>query len=76
MLKQKAQKRMSCRRELLCISWQKKMNQIEDCVQCGLCSSRCPYELDTPALLRRNLADYRAVLAGEASVQEHVHLKH
>ena len=56
--------------------WQKEMNQIEDCVQCGLCSSRCPYELDTPALLRRNLADYRAVLAGEASVQEHVHLKH
>ena len=44
------------------------MAKIEDCVECGLCASRCPYELDTPQLLRRNLADYRKVLAGEAEV--------
>jgi ferredoxin len=45
------------------------MMKIEDCVNCGLCSSRCPYELDTPALLRRNLEDYKEVLAGRRKVQ-------
>ncbi len=53
--------------------WQEEMNKIDDCVNCRLCASRCPYELDTPNLLRKNLADYRNVLAGKASVQEHVH---
>lgn len=53
--------------------WQNEMNKIEKCVNCRLCASRCPYELDTPALLRRNLEDYRNVLAGRASTQEHVH---
>ena len=49
--------------------WQAEMMKIEDCVNCGLCSSRCPYELDTPALLRRNLEDYKEVLAGRRKVQ-------
>lgn len=40
-----------------------KMEKIRDCVQCGQCSARCPYGLDTPALLRRNYEDYLAVLA-------------
>ena len=53
--------------------WQEEMNKIDNCVHCRLCASRCPYELDTPNLLRKNLADYRNVLAGRASVQEHVH---
>ena len=53
--------------------WQEEMNKIDNCVNCRLCASRCPYELDTPNLLRKNLADYRNVLAGRASVQEHVH---
>lgn len=48
--------------------WQREMAKIETCVECRQCASRCPYELDTPALLRRNLEDYRKVLAGEASV--------
>ena len=30
--------------------------------------SKCPYGLNTPALLKKNLADYRKVLAGEVSV--------
>jgi len=38
--------------------WRKKMDLINDCVNCGLCSSRCPYELDTPALLKANLKAY------------------
>ena len=36
-----------------------KMNQIEDCVHCDLCKSRCPYGLDIPNLLQRNLEDWR-----------------
>ena len=48
--------------------WQEKMAKIDTCLSCGQCSSRCPYELDTPELLKRNLADYRRVLAGEVQV--------
>ena len=49
--------------------WQAEMAKIEDCLHCGQCASKCPYELDTPALLEKNLEDYRRVLAGEISVQ-------
>lgn len=48
--------------------WQEKMNKIEDCLHCNQCKSKCPYGLDTPALLARNLEDYRNVLAGKVSV--------
>ena len=48
--------------------WQEKMAKIENCLNCGQCASRCPYGLDTPALLAKNLADYKAVLAGQVSV--------
>ena len=34
------------------------MLKIEDCIHCDACKSRCPYGLDTPALLRENLEDY------------------
>ena len=34
------------------------MLKIEDCIHCNACRSRCPYGLDTPALLRENLEDY------------------
>ena len=40
-------------------AWQAKMAKIEDCVGCGLCASRCPYQLDTPNLLKYMLKDYR-----------------
>ena len=39
--------------------WLDYMLRIENCTDCGACRSRCPYELDTPQLLRRALADYR-----------------
>ena len=48
--------------------WQEKMAKIDTCLSCGQCSSRCPYELNTPELLKRNLDDYRRVLAGEVRV--------
>lgn len=47
---------------------QQKMMLIEKCLQCGQCKSKCPYGLDTPALLKRNLEDYKNVLAGKTSV--------
>ncbi len=48
--------------------WQGLMNKIEECVDCGLCRTKCPYGLDIPALLRSNLEDYRKIFAGEVSV--------
>ena len=48
--------------------WQAEMAKIETCINCRSCVSKCPYELDTPELLRRNLEDYKRVLAGEVSV--------
>lgn len=47
---------------------QKKMMQIENCLHCNSCKSKCPYGLDTPALLQKNLEDYKNVLAGNVSV--------
>ncbi len=41
---------------------QAKMKKIEDCINCGACKSRCPYGLDTPALLRKNYEDYKTFL--------------
>jgi predicted aldo/keto reductase-like oxidoreductase len=48
--------------------WQAEMAKIENCVDCGLCKSRCPYELDTPNLLRKNLEDYKNILAGKTAI--------
>ena len=39
--------------------WKNEMMKIEQCVECGLCRSRCPYELNIPVLLKKNLADYK-----------------
>ena len=44
---------------------QEKMRKIKDCIHCNSCSSKCPYGLDTPALLQKNLVDYEEVLAGK-----------
>ncbi|MCR5107017.1 MAG: aldo/keto reductase [Lachnospiraceae bacterium] len=48
--------------------WQDEMKKIETCINCRKCTSHCPYELDTPALLRKNYEDYKKVLAGEITV--------
>ncbi|MCR5649972.1 MAG: aldo/keto reductase [Lachnospiraceae bacterium] len=52
----------------LSAEWQEKMKTVENCVNCGMCKSRCPYGLNTPALLQKNLKDYKNVLAGKVKV--------
>lgn len=45
--------------------WQQEMLRIENCTNCGACKKRCPYELDIPKLLKKNLTDYKEILAGK-----------
>lgn len=45
--------------------WRERMAKIEECLHCGKCKSKCPYGLDTPALLEKNYQDYREVLGGK-----------
>ena len=45
--------------------WQQEMLKIDSCVDCGICMTRCPYELDIPSLLKKNLKDYKEILAGK-----------
>ena len=52
----------------LSLEYQEKMRKIEDCLHCGKCKSKCPYNLDTPVLLQKNYEDYKKVLSGEVSV--------
>jgi len=46
--------------------WQQEMMKIDLCVNCYMCKTRCPYELDIPNLLRKNLKDYKEILAGKS----------
>ena len=50
----------------LTLESQAKMMKIKECLHCGHCKSKCPYGLDTPALLEKNLKDYEEILAGKA----------
>ena len=49
-------------------TWQANMKKIEDCLHCGQCMEKGPYELTTPELLQKNYEDYQKILAGEVSV--------
>ena len=44
---------------------QAMMKQIEGCLHCNQCKSKCPYGLDTPALLQKNYEDYKTFLPAE-----------
>ena len=48
--------------------WQGLMGKIEECVDCGICKTRCPYGLDIPTLLRKNWEDYKDILSGKAKI--------
>lgn len=39
--------------------WHAKMDKIENCVECGQCMTHCPYNLQIPQLLKKNLAYFR-----------------
>ena len=43
-------------------TWQANMKKIENCLECGQCKAKCPYGLDTPALLKKNYEDYKTFL--------------
>ncbi|HOJ30831.1 MAG TPA: aldo/keto reductase [bacterium] len=45
-------------RKFLTVQWQKNMLKIENCKNCGVCKSRCPYELNPSELMKEMLADY------------------
>ena len=42
--------------------WKRDMAKIRECQECGHCREQCPYELDTPVLLKMMLADYEEFL--------------
>jgi uncharacterized protein len=46
--------------QFLTEGWREKMHRVENCTDCGHCRAHCPYGLDTPALLKRQLAEYDA----------------
>lgn len=48
--------------------WQAEMKKIKECIHCNQCASKCPYGLDTPKLLEKNLEDYENVVAGRVCV--------
>jgi uncharacterized protein len=39
--------------------WKKKMELIDTCIHCGQCIRQCPYELNPPELLKKQLVQYR-----------------
>ena len=48
--------------------WKSNMARIKECIHCNQCASKCPYGLDTPKLLEKNLEDYENVAAGRVKV--------
>jgi aryl-alcohol dehydrogenase-like predicted oxidoreductase len=38
--------------------FKEKMQLINNCIECGNCKKHCPYKLDTPNLLKRELKNY------------------
>lgn len=47
---------------------QAEMKKIENCRHCGKCSSKCPYGLNTPELLRKHYEDYMNILSGKTKI--------
>ncbi len=45
--------------------WQNEVKKIENCIGCGACMKKCPYELNIPELLRKNYKDYMNIAQGK-----------
>jgi len=43
-------------------TWQENMKKIEECIECRKCIEKCPYSLDIPNLLKKNLKEYNEFL--------------
>jgi len=41
--------------------WNEKMSRIENCTECGQCKPKCPYNLEIPELVKKNLVGYRKI---------------
>ena len=54
-------------------SFHEKAMKMADCLHCGACASRCPYELNTPKLIEYQLENYKKFYAAHES--EHIHDK-
>ncbi|OQB71945.1 MAG: General stress protein 69 [candidate division TA06 bacterium ADurb.Bin131] len=50
--------RRSPYKNFLTPQWQENMLKIRNCTNCGSCKSKCPYNLDTPIILKDMLDDY------------------
>lgn len=44
-------------------NFKEKMELINNCIECGHCKNHCPYKLDTPNLLKRELKNYNEFYA-------------
>lgn len=49
-------------------SFKEKMELINNCIECGHCKNHCPYKLDTPNLLKRELKNYSEFYAKHKNV--------
>jgi uncharacterized protein len=45
-------------------TFKENMHRINNCIECGHCKNHCPYKLDTPNLLKRELKSYNEFYAG------------
>jgi predicted aldo/keto reductase-like oxidoreductase len=45
-------------RQYMTPEWRAKMDRINDCIGCRKCAEKCPYQLDTPNVLKYMLKDY------------------
>ncbi|MBX4270545.1 aldo/keto reductase [Clostridium estertheticum] len=48
--------------------FKEKMELINNCINCGHCKNHCPYKLDTPNLLKRELKNYSEFYAKNKNV--------
>ncbi|MBW9153176.1 aldo/keto reductase [Clostridium estertheticum] len=49
-------------------SFKEKMELINNCINCGHCKNHCPYKLDTPNLLKRELKNYSEFYAKHKNI--------
>ncbi len=53
--------RRSPTENLITDEYANSMNRINNCINCGACKNRCPYELNTPELLKSMLNSYHEI---------------